>query len=191
MGYTTEFRGRLATSRELTEVEKNYINLISSTRRMKRDVNKLMKLYDGKHGNPFATENTPEAIYGVDGEYFVGEDERDDSVLGINTPPGQLAHGESENYWVENLKRTNGGICQPGLWCQWIILPEEEADENADYLEWDGGEKFYNYIQWLCYLINHFFEKWGVELNGDIEWRGEEWEDNGTIHVEDNIVTIS
>ena len=56
MGYTTEFRGSLSLSRNLTEDEKKYINLISSTRRMKRDVNKLMELYDGKHGNPFATE---------------------------------------------------------------------------------------------------------------------------------------
>lgn len=85
----------------------------------------------------------------------------DDSVLDHNSPPST----------------------QPGLWCQWII-------NNNGELEWDGNEKFYNYEEWLNYLIDEFFEPLGYELNGEIEWQGEEYDDLGTIHVEDNIVTM-
>ena len=67
---------------------------------------------------------------------------------------------------------------QPGLWCQWVIT------DDGKYLEWDGGEKFYNYVEWLVYLIYHFIEPAGYTLNGKVERRGESWEDEGRIHVE-------
>ena len=70
----------------------------------------------------------------------------------------------------------------PGLWCQWVI----EGNE----LVWDGGEKFYNYIDWLYYLIENFFDPLGYELSGDITWQGEESDDCGTIHVVNNFVEI-
>ena len=57
-------------------------------------------------------------------------------------------------------------------------------------MEWDGGEKFYNYVEWLEYLIQHFFDKWGVKLNGEITWEGEDSGDMGKIVVVDNVVTV-
>lgn len=181
MGYTTEFRGSLDLSRDLTEDEASYFKLFCSTRRMKRDVNKLMELYEGKHGYPFATENTPEAIYGVEGEYFAREDgqsgqKSDASIINYNIPPGQIGYDPD-----------NEGNHSPGLWCQWEI----DNFNGSDTLGWNGGEKFYNYVEWLKYLINRFFSKWGVILNGEIQWRGEEWDDTGTITVTDNVVTIA
>jgi len=178
MGYTTDFNGGLRITPGIKQEQINYINLLSSTRRMKRDVNKLMEIYEGKYGNPFATEKTPEAIYGVDGEYFVHEEpynygKHHESIINYNCPPGQ-ANFEGEN--------KNG---QPGLWCQWEIV-----DNGADgcYLQWDGGEKFYNYVEWLKYLIKTFFKPWGVVLNGEIYWNGEDREDLGCIVVKDNKV---
>lgn len=70
----------------------------------------------------------------------------------------------------------------PGLWCQWVI----EGNE----LVWDGGEKFYNYVEWLHYLIDHFFDPLGYVLNGDITWQGEDSDDCGTIHVFNNFVEV-
>jgi hypothetical protein len=67
---------------------------------------------------------------------------------------------------------------------QWEITEED----GKHYLEWDGGEKFYNYIDWIEYVIKYIFKGWGLELNGQIDWRGEEWEDNGSITVKNNIV---
>lgn len=71
---------------------------------------------------------------------------------------------------------------QPGLWCQWI--PNEEGTA----LIWDAAEKFYMYVDWLKYLIEHFFAPWGYTLSGEVTWRGQESEDRGTIHVKDNKV---
>ena len=71
----------------------------------------------------------------------------------------------------------------PGLWCQWII------NDNGE-LEWDGGEKFYEYEAWLVYLIDHFFKPLGYVLNGDITWQGDEHDDLGIIHVVDNKVSM-
>ena len=191
MGYTTDFRGSLQLSRQLTDVEKEYINRFTGSRRMKRDSNKLWELYEGKHGNPFAKEQTPEAVYGKEGEYFAMDDgqmgqSRDNSIIDYNTPPGQRSYRETMNEdfdttWNKRQEAIANGLCQPGLWCQWTINEENE-------LEWDGGEKFYEYTAWLKYLIEHFFSKWGVILNGEIEWQGEDPDDIGKIVVKDNIV---
>lgn len=192
MGYSTDFSGKLLIDRPLTEKERDYINLISSTRRMRRDVNKLMELYKGEHGNPFATDTTPEAIYGREGEYFAKDDgqcgqTRDESIIDYNTAPGQLGYDEKMDLnarWKEMQRRIETNECQPGLWCQWIIT------EDGASLVWDGGEKFYEYVAWLKYYINHFFSKWGVMLNGEITWEGEESSDLGKIVVTDNVVQV-
>lgn len=101
---------------------------------------------------------------GDGGEYFIGEKsfgEKDDSIVDYNRPFNS----------------------QPGLWCQWIIGSNGE-------LEWDGNEKFYEYEEWLRYLIKHFFEPSDYILNGEIGFQGEDYDDFGTICVKDNIVTV-
>ena len=214
MGYSTDFNGSLNLSRQLTDVEKTYINNFSGTRRMKRDVNKLMELFKGKYGYPVVPTNllpasegtvtdmvdngsgefvvpnrTALEIYGVDGEFFVKPDgnhgqTEDASIIDYNIPPGQALFNRQKDFnneWEEKQKLIASGKCQPGLWCQWVMNEENE-------LEWDGGEKFYYYIEWLKYLIDKFFQPWGVILNGEIEWTGEDRDDLGKIVVKDNVV---
>ena len=103
--------------------------------------------------------------YGVEGEFFIGGtghagQDHDESIIDFNTPPST----------------------QPGLWCQWNI-------ENNKFIVWDGGEKFYNYVEWLEYYIEKFFKPWGVVVNGEVEWQGEDREDIGKIIVTNNVVT--
>lgn len=101
---------------------------------------------------------------GVEGEFFVdieGFSRQDKSILDFNYPPKT----------------------QPGLWCQWII------NDNGE-LEWDGGEKFYYYEEWLNYLIDNFFEPEGYILNGTISFEGEDSDDYGDIVVINNVVMI-
>lgn len=194
MGYTTDFSGSLTLSRPATEVERNYINLINRTRRMKRDVNKLMELYGGKHGHPTPKSDKPEDIYGNDGEYFAKDDgdmgqNRDASIIDYNIAPGhktwEQTQGEDFNKtWADKNALIASGKCQPGLWCQW------EITEDGTELQWDGGEKFYHYVDWLKYLINNFFEPWGIKLNGEIEWIGEDPSDRGKIVANDNEVKV-
>ena len=189
MGYTTDFQGQLNFDRVLTNEEVNYIKKFNDSRRMKRDVSKLYKLYNGEGGNPFLPK---EQTYGNEGEYFVGGtghagQDRDDSIIDYNESPGSVLKSNDEDfgtYWSRHTKQIQDGLCQPGLWCQWT------TDENGTHLMWDGGEKFYNYVEWLKYIINHFFEKWGVKLNGEVYWKGEDGEDMGKIVVKDNWVTV-
>lgn len=101
---------------------------------------------------------------GVNGEYFIGGT----GFMGQDSDPSVIDHN-------------NPAKTQPELWCQWII-------ENNE-LVWDGGEKFYCYVDWLEYLIDNFFEPLGYILNGEISWQGEESDDCGVILVEDNYVT--
>jgi len=180
MGYTTDFLGRCSLSRELTTVEKNYINDFSETRRMKRDVNKLMEKYNGKHGHPTPASDKPDDIYGLEGSYFVMNDgdygqTHDETIIDYNTAPGYVG------YLTMRLGEQPHEDAQPGLWCQWVI-------DEENNLVWDGNEKFYEYVKWLKYLIKHFFSRWGVVLNGSFEWKGEDTDDIGKIVVENNVV---
>lgn len=192
MGYTTDFMGSLSISPALTPKQMDYINLLSETRRMKRDVNKLMEIYKGKHGYPFTKSKDPKKIYGKDGEFFAKKDDimgqsRDESIIDYNTSPGLIPYSQNMDFntiWEQNQKAIKGGDCQPGLWCQWVII------DGGNTLEWDGGEKFYNYVEWLKYLINRFFSKWSVYLNGEITWEGEDSTDLGKIQVSDNVVKV-
>lgn len=103
---------------------------------------------------------------GEEGEYFVGSlanygQDRTPDVVDYNQPPAE----------------------QPGLWCQWIPI-------DPHSLAWDEGEKFYEYVHWLEYLIEHFMKRWGYVLNGEVEWEGESRDDRGRIIVTDNRIAI-
>ncbi len=104
--------------------------------------------------------------YGIDGEFyiegngFMGQD-REENIVDFNQPP-----------------RT-----QPSLWCQWI--PNED---DKYIIEWNGGEKFYNYIEWIKYIIEKILKPKGYTLNGDVCWSGESAEDIGLIRIMNNTV---
>jgi hypothetical protein len=107
--------------------------------------------------------------YGVEGEFFVDGGEDDDrffsnkaksNIIDYNTPPKT----------------------QPGLWCQWT------PTEDAKHIEWDEGEKFYAYIEWLEYIIEKVLKPKGYKLNGEVEYQGEDPSDFGMIVVTDNVV---
>lgn len=104
--------------------------------------------------------------YGVDGEFYVegkgfmGQDD-DETIIDGNTPPST----------------------QPSLWCQWT------PNKAGTALAWDGGEKFYDYVEWLQYLIDKILAPRGYKLNGQVEWKGEDSDDLGIIIVKDNTVT--
>ncbi len=97
--------------------------------------------------------------FGVEGEFYVKDDSN--GVIDHNRPPKT----------------------QPGLWCQWV------PTEGGEGIEWDGGEKFYEYVKWLKYIVEKILAPRGYILNGEAEWYGEDRNDTGTIVVENNVVT--
>lgn len=161
MGYTTDFDGSFELAEPLTAAQVAYLCKFSETRRMKRDADKAALLPD------------PERIavglpIGKDGEYFVGGkghagQDHDKSIIEYNNPPST----------------------QPGLWCHWT-----PSEFDRGIIVWDGGEKFYDYIEWLQYLIKNFLEPWGHTINGIVRWSGEDKEDIGEIVVSNNVVRI-
>jgi hypothetical protein len=193
VGYTTEFNGHFEITPTLTGKQRDYINLLSKTRRMKRDVKKLEEKYHGRHGNPFVKGELSKDIYGIDGEFFAIDDGRygqthDDTIIDYNVPPGQIDFEESRKMefmdrWIENERRIRELEAQPSLWLKW------EVSEDGSELRWNQAEKFYYYKEWLEYLIDRFFNKWEVVLNGRIRYIGEDRGDRGSIIIEDNIVT--
>jgi hypothetical protein len=68
-------------------------------------------------------------------------------------------------------------------WCQWV------PTEDGTAIEWNGGEKFYDYVEWIQYLITHFLAPWGYVLNGTVNWEGESRGDLGRIVITNNTVT--
>ena len=102
-------------------------------------------------------------VFYVGGEGFYQPENRDDTIVDYNTPPAN----------------------QPSLWLQWA------PTETGKYLEWDGGEKFYNYIEWLEYLIEKVLIPNGYKLNGEVKYYGEETNDKGTITIIDNDITVN
>src|SRR5262249_21665389 len=101
--------------------------------------------------------------FGVDGEFFVGGkgfmgQDHDPSIVDYNEPPKT----------------------QPGLWCQWV------PTEDRQHIEWNETEKFYNYVEWLEYLVAKILAPRGYSLSGEVTWQGEESSDKGMIIAKDN-----
>lgn len=68
-------------------------------------------------------------------------------------------------------------------YCKWA------PNKYATAIKWDGNEKFYDYEEWLNYLIKVELAPKGYVLNGKVMWRGEEMEDVGFLLVSENVVT--
>src|SRR5665213_2269968 len=92
--------------------------------------------------------------YGIEGEFYVSERDgysqnRNPNIVDYNSPPKT----------------------QPGLWCNWA--PNEAGTE----IEWNGAEKFYNYVEWLVYLVDSILKPRRYLLTGVVAWYGEESND--------------
>lgn len=105
--------------------------------------------------------------YGVQGEFYTLD--RDD-------------YGQGRNANIIDYNRPPS--TQPGLWCHWV------PNKSGTSIAWDGGEKFYEYVEWLEYLIIKVLAPRGYELTGEVEWTGEDNSDMGKIVVTANIVSV-
>jgi len=160
MGYTTEFIGAFKLNKPLTIAQARYLEAFCHTRRMKR--------------NEIMTATYPDPIreaaglpLGAQGRHYVGASGKD--------------CGQSETPDIVEYNNPPDG--QPGLWCHWL------GTSAGDGIEWDGGEKFYYYVEWLQYIVDHFLKPWGLSLYGEVEWRGEDSDDRGKIIAVDNVIS--
>ncbi len=164
MGYTTDFYGSFDLDKPLTEAHAAYLHKFSETRRMGRHADLVAEL-------PDPIREAVGLPVGIQGEYYVGDDMTGYFVkAGFNEPPKNIIDHNTEP------------STQPGLWCQWV------PHEDCRSIVWDGGEKFYSYVEWLIYIIDNFLKPWGYTLNGEVQWQGENMEDRGVLVVENNRV---
>jgi len=158
MGYTTDFFGKFKLSKPLTQDQNDYLIAYSETRHFKRNVMRL---------------NMPHLMsrlnidFGKDGEFYItktpkyesfAQEYKVSSTIDYNEPPGDC----------------------PGLWCNWI------PSENGSSIEWNQAEKFYNYTEWLNFIIEKFLIPWGIDISGYVEFQGEDDDDRGFLRIKNN-----
>tara|TARA_R100001594_G_scaffold92136_2_gene126448 strand:- start:4926 stop:5417 length:492 start_codon:yes stop_codon:yes gene_type:complete len=160
MGYSTDFEGRFDITPTLSDEHREYLLKFSDTRRMARDESLTAE-------RPDPVREAAGLPVGEEGCFFVGEEgwagqNSGHDVTAYNSPPAS----------------------QPSLWCQWV------PTGDGRHLQWNGCEKFYDYVRWLSDVIcPQFLARWGYMLNGCVSWVGEDDRDRGTITVKDNVVT--
>jgi hypothetical protein len=168
MGYTTWFCGQIDIKNgPLTDPEKLYLQRFAEVRHMARNHSALVAVPDPIRENVGLT-------IGSEGEYFVyseGLMSDDPLVFDKDEKRGLIDYNRSPH-------------TQPGLWCHWI------PTANGKAIEWDEGEKFYEWHLWLQYIVKNFMEPWGYTLEGEMTWTGEEPDDRGHIHVLDNMIDV-
>lgn len=163
MGYSTTFDCNVSIEPAVAPELVEYIGRFSRTRHMKRDVEKLKTLFEGKAGELYGYNGE----LGIEGEYYLNGDDdlrqmtKDDSILNYNTAPST----------------------QPGLWCDFIISSDGKS------IEWDQAEKTYDGEEWVRYLIDSFLTPNGYVVNGTINAYGEDSDDRWVMNIENNIVT--
>lgn len=99
----------------------------------------------------------------------------------LNTSPtmGQAAQFKAFTKQRQTINNVGGN------WCLWA-LSDDGMSLHAD----NDGETFHGYEDWLAYVIAHFIKPWGLVLNGEVSWEGEEGGDLGKLVVVDNVVTV-
>ena len=160
--YNTTFIGAFKINKKLDKYVANLINGITTTRRMKRDISKLAKKFN-------ISNELAQMKYGIDGEFYYDTSDfkkfgqsNDNTIIDINSPPGD----------------------QPGLWCQWYYF------EDANEIRWDQSDYFYNYVEWIKYIIEKILKPRNYNLDGKIKWKGDDPCDKGEIQIKSNKLRV-
>lgn len=183
MGYTTDFTGAAAITPTLKPEHRMYLQAFADIRHMPLDKAKAALIADPlREAVGLPVGNAGCYVIGYPRWPFNKWDRE------LAAPKGALWQGGgwgNSEHLATVAVAFNGGFSSttPGLWCQWTV------DDDGMHLSWDGGEKFYEYTEWLRWLIDNFFQPWGYTLNGEIYWSGEDSGDLGLIDVTDNKVT--
>ncbi len=82
---------------------------------------------------------------------------------------------------LENDSRDfKDGVTYPGAYCQWILTGGRTG------LGWDNNEKFYDYVEWLQFIIDEILKPAGVKLTGTVNYSGDDPCDCGLLIVGDD-----
>lgn len=70
----------------------------------------------------------------------------------------------------------------PDSYMQWV------PTETLDGIVWDGNEKFYNYTEWMQWLVQ-WLQARGIDAKGELLWSGEDAGDAGVLTVAGGVAT--
>ncbi len=171
MGYTTTFEGQFDLDKPLTPGHKAYLERFAETRHMLWNESMLPSI-------PDPIREAAELPLGLFCIYFTGITDYSISLTHYSCNGRPAYHPALVNY-----NPTPAGV--PGLWCKWA------PNEQGTAIKWNGAEKFYDYVEWLQFLIQHFLSPWGYALNGSVKWQGERRTDKGTIEVKANDLIVT
>jgi hypothetical protein len=193
MGYNTNFTGDFSLNKFLKPEHKAYLQRFATIRHEPLDEEALKQYPDplreavglpiGKYGMYFTGLIDPDGAgddllngftYGIDEMNVMQTLHIYDIDTLIDEEPGtnsshQLWLSYQETHWA------------PSLYCQWVPTNDGRGIK-------DEGEKFYGYIAWLRFLLEHFLLPWGYELSGEVSYQGEQGE-HGKIVVTHNEVS--
>ena len=83
----------------------------------------------------------------------------------------------------EDPDAINEGDHPTRSYMQWV------PSETLNAIVWDQNEKFYDYEEWLKWLLNWLSVR-GIEASGQLNWSGESSDDIGRITVLDSVMTV-
>lgn len=180
MGYTSSFQGQFALNKCLKPEQKAYLLRFSEIRHEILDEEMLK-------GYPDLLREAVGLPIGTNGIYFTGmldpENSGVDPLGGY--PPGGIEpfikqdfHQASRQHYAQPAEHRKP-FWPPSYYCQWVPA------RHSKTIEWNQTEKFYGYISWLRFLMDHFLTPWGYELSGEVSYKGEQGE-HGRIIVADN-----
>lgn len=106
----------------MSEAAIELINGLGSTRRVERDSQKLATRLG-------ITLEDCIAKYGIEGELYC-DDKINSSIV----------------HTCYIVDYSSPPVTQPDLFCQWIYDKDEQG------IVWNGGEKFYKYVEWIKYI---------------------------------------
>lgn len=91
-------------------------------------------------------------------------------INSILSPEKVNSAAEEAIRWLHETRHEDG----PSLYCQW------ELSDDGRGIEWDEGEKFYEYMAWLEIVAQRLRIE-GYTLHGQVLYRGENFKDVGVI----------
>jgi hypothetical protein len=220
MGYTTYFYGEFILSRPLTAIELYFLKTFNRMRHTKLHLDKLKSNWILDKLNLAPTKENegqyyilapPEPILRTSSDYFLFDNPSQTIITTLLCIKNRLYRNIDkaiffkilsyalEDRFLENRliptefdfdktlskQQNNPPGDQPGLYCGWM------PNENGTAIIWDEAEKFYEYVNWMHYLIDHFFIPWGITLNGEMDFFGEDKDDRGNITIVDNVIDIN
>lgn len=172
MGYNTTFSGEFSLNKFLQPEHKAYLRRFAEIRHEAMDEETLKRYPDPLR----EAVGLPVGKYGM---YFTGLIDPDG--VGDDLLNGSSLYLDKTNIMRTLEVRAEGADWAPSTYCQWVPTYEGRGIT-------DEGEKFYSYVAWLRFLIEHFLRPRGYELSGEVPYQGEQGE-HGKIIVEHNEVS--